>query len=91
MQQEGLGDAQVSQVRGYADQMLRDNKNPYDPSNRRISLIVQYLDTGDKESGETAKKMNQISQSAEKLPSTQAVQPSSEQPPKDNKPAAEKH
>jgi chemotaxis protein MotB len=31
-------------VRGYADQRLRLPQNPLDPSNRRISLIVQYLD-----------------------------------------------
>lgn len=43
MQEEGLRPDQVSQVRGYADQMLRVPGNPYDPSNRRISLIVQYL------------------------------------------------
>lgn len=91
MQEEGLGDAQVSQVRGYADQMLRDGKNPYDPSNRRISLIVQYLDSGDKESGETAKKMDQLSGSDEKQPSIPVVQPSSEQPPKDAAPAPANH
>jgi chemotaxis protein MotB len=44
MQQKGLGEKQVSQVRGYADQMLRTAKNPLDPSNRRISVIVQYQD-----------------------------------------------
>lgn len=43
MQEEGLRQNQVSQVRGYADQMLRVPGNPFDPSNRRISLIVQYL------------------------------------------------
>jgi chemotaxis protein MotB len=45
MQSKGLRRDQVSQVRGYADQRLRLPKNPLDPSNRRISLIVQYLDT----------------------------------------------
>ncbi len=45
MQDTGLRRNQVSQVRGYADQKLRLPKNPLDPSNRRISLIVQYLDT----------------------------------------------
>jgi hypothetical protein len=30
-------------VRGFADQRLRLAQNPEDPSNRRISLIVQYL------------------------------------------------
>lgn len=43
MQQTGLRSDQVSQVRGYADQKLRVPSNPMDPSNRRISLIVQYL------------------------------------------------
>ncbi len=43
MQVSGLRENQVSQVRGYADQKLRVPANPLDPSNRRISLIVQYL------------------------------------------------
>jgi chemotaxis protein MotB len=42
MQQNGLGATQVSQIRGYADQRLRKPNDPEDPSNRRISLIVQY-------------------------------------------------
>jgi chemotaxis protein MotB len=45
MQENGLRRNQVSQVRGYADQRLRLPQNPYDPSNRRISLIVQYLES----------------------------------------------
>jgi chemotaxis protein MotB len=36
---------QVSQVRGFADQHLRNKKNPQDPSNRRISIIVQYMES----------------------------------------------
>jgi chemotaxis protein MotB len=44
MQDTGLRHNQVSQVRGYADQRLRLPAAPLDPSNRRISLIVQYLD-----------------------------------------------
>ncbi len=42
MQAEGLRAGQVKQVRGFADQRLRLGQNPQDPSNRRISLIVQY-------------------------------------------------
>jgi chemotaxis protein MotB len=42
MQGNGLGANQVTQVRGYANQRLRKPDNPTDPSNRRISLIVQY-------------------------------------------------
>ena len=45
MQDEGLAPHQVSQVRGFADQRLRLPLYPNDPSNRRISLIVQYLVT----------------------------------------------
>jgi chemotaxis protein MotB len=44
MQRDGLRDDQVSQVRGYADQMLRKRDDALDPSNRRISVIVHYLD-----------------------------------------------
>ena len=52
MQQNGLGKNQVTQVRGYADQRLRKPDDPMDPSNRRISLIVQYL-TKDKDEDDT--------------------------------------
>lgn len=44
MQSTGLRTNQVSQVRGYADQKLRLPQHPLDPSNRRISLIVQYME-----------------------------------------------
>ncbi|MBZ5723119.1 MAG: OmpA family protein [Acidobacteriia bacterium] len=43
MQQNGLREDQVAQVRGYADQQLRKPEAPKDPGNRRISLIVQYV------------------------------------------------
>ncbi len=43
MQNSGLRSDQISQVRGYADQKLRVPANPLEPSNRRISLIVQYV------------------------------------------------
>jgi chemotaxis protein MotB len=44
MQSSGLQTGQVSQVRGFADQRPRIKGNAADPANRRISLIVQYLD-----------------------------------------------
>ncbi len=50
MQQSGIGADQITQVRGFADQRLRKPDAPLDPGNRRISLIVQYLQrapTGD--------------------------------------------
>jgi chemotaxis protein MotB len=42
MQTSGLKASQVTQVRGFADQRLRIPENPKDPSNRRVSIIVQY-------------------------------------------------
>lgn len=41
MQQDGVRSNQVTQVRGYADQLLRVKNNPLDPSNRRISILVK--------------------------------------------------
>src|SRR6185503_19292937 len=41
MQQDGVRIDQVTQVRGYADQLLRVKTNPYDASNRRISILVK--------------------------------------------------
>ncbi len=41
LQQDGVRADQVSQVRGYADQMLRVKSNPFDPGNRRISILVK--------------------------------------------------
>ena len=41
LQQDGVRSDQVTQVRGYADQMLRVKNNPTDPSNRRISILVK--------------------------------------------------
>jgi chemotaxis protein MotB len=43
MQENGLRADQVTQVRGYADQHLRLPNAPDDPSNRRISILVQYI------------------------------------------------
>jgi len=68
MQQSGLGSDQVSQVRGFADQQLRDAKDPLDPSNRRISIIVQYIsnNAGQAESpGKDAKELEEGKLSAE--------------------------
>jgi chemotaxis protein MotB len=41
LQADGVRGDQVTQVRGYADQLLRVKSNPYDPSNRRISILVK--------------------------------------------------
>ena len=43
MQAHGVRQDQVAQIRGFADQSLRKKGNAEDPSNRRISIIVQHL------------------------------------------------
>ncbi|HTS35686.1 MAG TPA: flagellar motor protein MotB [Candidatus Solibacter sp.] len=43
MQEDGIRQDQVTQVRGFADQRLRKPDAPLDPVNRRISVIVQYI------------------------------------------------
>jgi chemotaxis protein MotB len=54
MVQNGLAETQVSQVRGFADRRLRKPEDPFDASNRRISVIVQYLPKNEDEA-ETGK------------------------------------
>src|ERR1039458_6664658 len=46
LQQDGVRSDQVTQVRGYADQLLRIKNNPFDPSNRRISILVKNGNDG---------------------------------------------
>ena len=41
LQGNGVRENQVTQVRGYADQLLRVKSDPLDPSNRRISILVK--------------------------------------------------
>jgi chemotaxis protein MotB len=53
MRNSGLRADQVTQVRGYADQLLRTPGQPLDPSNRRISVIVQNLENKPEEPAKT--------------------------------------
>ncbi len=43
LQDDGVKADQVAQVRGYADQSLRLPEDPMSASNRRISIVVQFL------------------------------------------------
>ncbi|HEY2457693.1 MAG TPA: flagellar motor protein MotB [Candidatus Acidoferrum sp.] len=57
MQISGLQTGQITQVRGFADQRLRKPDAPLDASNRRISVIVQYLNKSpETASGEASAK-----------------------------------
>lgn len=42
MMEHGMRHDQVAQIRGFADQHLRHPDDPENPSNRRISIIIQY-------------------------------------------------
>ncbi len=44
LMQHGVRTDQVRQVRGFADQNLRNKGAPTDASNRRVSVIVQYME-----------------------------------------------
>ncbi len=44
MQQNGLRSDQVVEVRGFADQQLRNKDDATDPANRRITLLVKYME-----------------------------------------------
>jgi len=44
MEQHGIRPNQVVQLRGYADRQLRRPENPTDFSNRRVSIIVGFLE-----------------------------------------------
>ena len=43
MQESGLRPDQIQQVQGFADQRLRTPDRPLEASNRRVSIIVQYM------------------------------------------------
>jgi chemotaxis protein MotB len=43
MEANGVKPEQVVQVRGYADRKLRKPQQPQDASNRRITVIIQYM------------------------------------------------
>lgn len=49
MQAEGINPDQIAQVRGFADRQPRLPLHPEDPSNRRVTLIVQYQVLNDSE------------------------------------------
>jgi chemotaxis protein MotB len=72
IQQNGVRPDQVTQVRGFADQSLRKPDAPLDPSNRRVSMIVQYLV---KKPGEDAKPAPQEGSSESKSSQAEPAKP----------------
>jgi len=47
MEGNGLKPGQIAQVRGFADRRLRIAEDPTNASNRRVSVIVKYLDAAE--------------------------------------------
>ena len=56
IQENGVKPDQVTQMRGFADQRLRKPDEPLDPSNRRVSMIVQYLVKKPQEDSDSSEK-----------------------------------
>ncbi|HTZ72346.1 MAG TPA: flagellar motor protein MotB [Candidatus Aquilonibacter sp.] len=74
IQSNGVGPQQVTEVRGFADMRLRNPKDPFDPSNRRISLVVHYLDSSGAASGETQSPTPAANSLPANLPGATTVQ-----------------
>ncbi|HNY41561.1 MAG TPA: flagellar motor protein MotB [Bryobacteraceae bacterium] len=51
----GVLPGNIAQVRGFADVQLRNKLDPFDPTNRRITVIVQYRDVPRKPGGDSKK------------------------------------
>ena len=65
MQDNGMAPGQVVQIRGYADQHLRKKDSPEDPSNRRITVIVQYTPKSGEDAGAESTKGSEPPKDAE--------------------------
>lgn len=42
LEESGVPAAHIAQIRGFADQKLRNPRDSFDPANRRVSVLVQY-------------------------------------------------
>jgi chemotaxis protein MotB len=59
MQASGLRSDQVAQVRGFGDRQLRHPEDPTAASNRRVSVIVQYVSPPPNPAGDAPKEAEQ--------------------------------
>jgi chemotaxis protein MotB len=68
MEDNGLREDQVKQIRGFADQQLRKQDDPQHASNRRVSVIVHYLDgqRGKKEEADAGPEKGDKKEKSEK-------------------------
>ncbi len=51
IQEAGVPPSRIAQIRGFSDQHLRDVKDPFNPANRRVSVLVQYLQPAPSQAG----------------------------------------
>jgi chemotaxis protein MotB len=75
METSGLRPNQVNQVRGFADRQLRHPEDPENPSNRRVSVIVQYQELPAAEPGHDSKSVAQKVTGEKVIGITAAAQP----------------
>jgi len=75
MQQSGRRGDQVGQVRGFADQRLRNPKEPLEATNRRVSIIVQYLAGDSPKDSADSKEVEQTPMDKGKHEATSETQP----------------
>ncbi len=98
MQAHGIRPEQVGQVRGYADRQPRRPDDPEHASNRRISVIVQYLshsagasDSEKSGEGEKGREAKPASEHGATTPGAAAkaaaATPPASTPPQDHKPS----
>jgi chemotaxis protein MotB len=86
LQTDGLRRDQISQVRGYADQLLKVPADPLAASNRRISMLVQWVEAPTTAVGETKEAAAQ-GEAAKEFAGAKAAAPGKPDP---AKPAAGK-
>jgi chemotaxis protein MotB len=95
MQINGIRADQITQVRGFADQRLRKPETPLDPSNRRISVIVQYQqktpeepatpsDGGEEARPSKSTKPGSVAEKGTKSVAAESAEGAQERPPKKN-------
>jgi hypothetical protein len=69
----------VSQVRGFVDQRLRNPKDPLEASNRRISIIVEYVSKDNTEDVKAGEETRHGSEGAAKNNGAEAATKDTEQ------------
>ena len=91
LQQHGVRPDQVRQVRGFADQNLRNKANPDDASNRRVSVIVQYLEPDSLTQSFSASRMAELAGQTAEVASAKADAAKNKQVPAPAQSAPTKH